>query len=80
MSEHFAADSTVGAIEIGALISIFLFGLVTVQTYTYVQRYPKDSLMLKLLVSANTPCVTRGAKLVFYRSVLYGAYIVYHIP
>jgi len=46
----FNPDSTIGALEIGALVSIFLFGLVTVQTYTYTYRFPKDPKLLRVLV------------------------------
>ncbi|KAG6848259.1 hypothetical protein H0H93_001811, partial [Arthromyces matolae] len=43
---------TLGAYEIGVLISMFLFGLVTVQTFTYYRKFPKDPWYLKLYVLA----------------------------
>jgi len=43
-------NSTVGAVEIGMLLGSFLFGLVTCQAYVYYQRFPKDTILFKLLV------------------------------
>ncbi|KAJ7124110.1 hypothetical protein C8R43DRAFT_1031349 [Mycena crocata] len=44
-------DSTIGAIEIGTLLSGVLFGLITAQTYFYFKTYPRDSHFIKGLVS-----------------------------
>ncbi|KII90732.1 hypothetical protein PLICRDRAFT_39309 [Plicaturopsis crispa FD-325 SS-3] len=44
-------DSSVGALEIGILVSLFLFGTTTVQAFVYFQRFPRDVTTLKLLVS-----------------------------
>ncbi|KAH0582191.1 hypothetical protein H2248_011838 [Termitomyces sp. 'cryptogamus'] len=41
---------TLGVYEIGVLISMFLFGLVTVQTFTYYKKFPKDPWYLRLYV------------------------------
>lgn len=42
---------TFGALEIGVMISMFLFGAVTVQTYNYYGLFPEDSKGLKSMVS-----------------------------
>src|ERR1700728_4763763 len=41
---------TLGALEIGILISLFLFGIVTVQCSVYYDRFPNDSWHIKFLV------------------------------
>ncbi|KAH7926601.1 hypothetical protein BV22DRAFT_1128072 [Leucogyrophana mollusca] len=45
------ASSSLGAFEIGALLMIFSFGIVTLQTYNYYHRYPSDSFPLKIFVA-----------------------------
>ncbi|KAJ7144509.1 hypothetical protein C8R44DRAFT_865420 [Mycena epipterygia] len=45
-------DSTIGAVEIGTLLSGVLFGLITSQTYVYYKTYPRDSRFTKGLVGA----------------------------
>ncbi|KAJ6542952.1 hypothetical protein B0H19DRAFT_1380987 [Mycena capillaripes] len=54
MSEHPfpPPHTTLGAVEIGLVFSTFFFGLETLQVFNYYQRFPKDSLSLKLLVAA----------------------------
>jgi len=42
---------TVGAIEVGVLVSMFLFGVVSCQTWVYYRRFPTDAVLLKLLVA-----------------------------
>jgi hypothetical protein len=44
-------NDTLGALEIGVLISLFLFGIVTVQTSVYYDRFPKDPWHVKFLVA-----------------------------
>jgi len=46
-------NGTLGALEIGVLISLFLFGIVTVQTSVYYDRFPKDPWHVKFLVGAT---------------------------
>ncbi|KAF7358642.1 Saposin B-type domain-containing protein [Mycena sanguinolenta] len=46
-------DSTLGAVEIGAVVSTFLFGIETVQAYLYFDKYPEDTAFLKSLVAAT---------------------------
>jgi hypothetical protein len=43
-------DTIVGPHEIGVMMAIFLFGLVTIQAFTYFQNYPEDSRGTKILV------------------------------
>ncbi|KDQ56638.1 hypothetical protein JAAARDRAFT_296619 [Jaapia argillacea MUCL 33604] len=45
-----SADETSGALLIGGLISFWLFGIQTRQTFIYFERCPKDSLQLKAMV------------------------------
>ncbi|KAH9943611.1 hypothetical protein B0H21DRAFT_488388 [Amylocystis lapponica] len=45
-------DLTAGAIEIGAIISVFLYGITTVQAYIYFRSSAEDSTKFKLLVLA----------------------------
>ncbi|KAJ7609129.1 hypothetical protein FB45DRAFT_375565 [Roridomyces roridus] len=44
-------NGTLGALQIGVLISYTLFGLSTNQTYLYFGRFPNDSKKMKLLVA-----------------------------
>lgn len=44
-------DSTVGAFEIGVMVSIFLFGLVTVQTFSYYKKFPNDPWQMRTFVA-----------------------------
>ena len=43
--------NTFGALEIGGAVSVFLFGVVTLQTHIYFQRFPEDRRYFKALVS-----------------------------
>lgn len=43
-------NDTLGALEIGVLISVFLFGFVTLQSYLYFSKFPNDKWGLKVLV------------------------------
>ena len=42
--------STIGALEIGVMIGLFLFGISTAQASIYYQRFPQDPLQIKSLV------------------------------
>ncbi|CCM03814.1 uncharacterized protein FIBRA_05963 [Fibroporia radiculosa] len=44
-------DPTLGALLVGSLVSIFLSGVVTMQTVLYAAVYHRDALRLKVLVS-----------------------------
>lgn len=46
--------NTLGAIEIGILVSVFLFGFYTVQAIIYYANFPDDPKILKGLVSHPT--------------------------
>ncbi|KAJ7851096.1 hypothetical protein B0H13DRAFT_2284696 [Mycena leptocephala] len=57
-------NTTIGAFQIGVLISYVLFGVTTTQTHMYYSRFPDDSWKLKALVAfvwvcemANALCV-----------------------
>ncbi|KAF7348633.1 hypothetical protein MVEN_01381300 [Mycena venus] len=47
----FNPDVTIGAFQIGVLVSYVLFGVMTTQMYIYYTRFPDDSLKLKVLVA-----------------------------
>ncbi|KAJ6572195.1 hypothetical protein B0H19DRAFT_1132904 [Mycena capillaripes] len=46
----FNVNTTIGALQIGVLVSYVLFGVTTTQTYIYYSRFPEDSRKLKALV------------------------------
>lgn len=46
----FPLSTTGGALEIGVLLAVFLFGVLTVQVYIYFDRFPKDPMNIKLMV------------------------------
>lgn len=43
-------DNTLGALEIGSSIAVFLFGILTLQTYLYFTRFGKDRIQIQALV------------------------------
>ena len=43
-------QSTIGAVEIGVFIALFLFGIVTAQCSVYYQRFPQDPFRIKTIV------------------------------
>lgn len=45
-----ALDGTLGALEVGTVAGTFLFGILTLQTFNYYRRFPKDSKTLKTTV------------------------------
>ncbi|KAJ6460997.1 hypothetical protein C8R45DRAFT_537013 [Mycena sanguinolenta] len=56
-----AMDNTLGALEIGVLVSYMLFGVTTIQTYIYYHRCPYDSPKLKALVAFIWVCESAHA-------------------
>ncbi|KAJ6555045.1 hypothetical protein DFH09DRAFT_1365995 [Mycena vulgaris] len=46
-----ALDGTLGALEIGTVIGVFLFGMATLQTFNYYGQFPEDSKILKVTVA-----------------------------
>ncbi|KAJ6554755.1 hypothetical protein B0H19DRAFT_1377487 [Mycena capillaripes] len=50
-SQFPALDGTLGAMEIGAILGTFLFGIETLQTFNYYRRFPEDSQLLKATVA-----------------------------
>ncbi|KAJ6585353.1 hypothetical protein B0H19DRAFT_1250200 [Mycena capillaripes] len=55
-SVSFSANTTLGAYQIGVLVSYVLFGVMTTQTYIYYSRFPDDSRKLKILVAFVWVC------------------------
>jgi hypothetical protein len=49
----FTIQDTLGALSIGALVSLFLFGAITLQVYMYLIHFQNDNRNLKMLVSAT---------------------------
>ncbi|KAF8552651.1 hypothetical protein OG21DRAFT_1486033 [Imleria badia] len=47
----FNVDNTLGALLIGGLFAAAFWGVTSIQTYIYYQRYPNDRLALKLVVA-----------------------------
>ncbi|KAF7336203.1 hypothetical protein MVEN_02168000 [Mycena venus] len=52
----FDANGTIGAYQIGVLISCVLLGVTTTQTYIYYSRFPEDPAILKALVAFVWVC------------------------
>ncbi|KAJ7272967.1 hypothetical protein C8J57DRAFT_263377 [Mycena rebaudengoi] len=50
-TSSFNAHGTLGALQVGVMISYVLFGVSTTQTYIFYTRFAQDSLKLKLLVA-----------------------------
>ncbi|KAF7309388.1 hypothetical protein MIND_00309600 [Mycena indigotica] len=68
-----APDSTLGALLIGVLVSVLLFGLLTNQVYIYASRFSNDTVKMKGLVAlvwlcelAHVICITH----MLYRLVI----------
>ncbi|KAJ6454537.1 hypothetical protein C8R47DRAFT_1061009, partial [Mycena vitilis] len=50
--EHIPAfNTTLGALEIGVLVSFLLFGVSTTQTYVFYTRFPEDGRKVKIFVA-----------------------------
>ncbi|KAG5726752.1 hypothetical protein E4T56_gene15195 [Termitomyces sp. T112] len=45
-------NPTIGAFEIGVMVSMFLFGLVTSQVFSYFKKFPNDPYLMKAFVGA----------------------------
>ncbi|KAJ6454221.1 hypothetical protein C8R45DRAFT_628873 [Mycena sanguinolenta] len=52
----FDPNPTLGAVEIGVLLSYALFGVATAQTYTYFSRFPEDPRRVKVLTAFIWAC------------------------
>jgi hypothetical protein len=52
----FNLNGSLGALEIGIVLGVFLFGIETLQTFNYYRRFPKDSNLLKATVSRERGC------------------------
>jgi hypothetical protein len=53
----FDLNGSLGALEIGTVLGVFLFGIETLQTFNHYNRFPKDSNLLKTAVSRGRECV-----------------------
>ncbi|TFK62361.1 hypothetical protein BDN72DRAFT_393382 [Pluteus cervinus] len=67
MSSPASPYNTVGALQVGVLISMFLFGIATLQAHVYVRKFAEDPLVVKLMVLivwtlelAHTVAVSNG--------------------
>jgi hypothetical protein len=49
----FDANTTFGAFNIGFELSLVLLGILTLQSYNYFTRFPKDPLWIKAIVRSN---------------------------
>ncbi|KAJ7655345.1 hypothetical protein B0H17DRAFT_956584 [Mycena rosella] len=61
-SDSHAFDGTLGRVQIGLLVAIFLFGIETLQTFNYYRDFPRDSRVLKTVVCPHHRVLT-GAPL-----------------
>ncbi|KAF8188119.1 hypothetical protein BJ912DRAFT_410398 [Pholiota molesta] len=52
----FSVEDTLGALSIGALVSLFLFGAITLQVYMYLIHFQNDNRNLKMLVGFVWTC------------------------
>ncbi|KAJ7311572.1 hypothetical protein DFH08DRAFT_453934 [Mycena albidolilacea] len=66
---------TIGAVEIGVLVSYTLFGVTTVQAYIYYGRFPDDPSKLKALVALVWFCLL--AQVIAIGHILYTFTITY---
>ena len=48
-------DDTLGALQIGAILAVYLFGIITLQAYTYFRHFPEDKTIFKALVRSSVP-------------------------
>jgi hypothetical protein len=48
-------DDTLGALQIGAILAVYLFGIITLQAYTYFRHFPEDKTVFKALVRSSFP-------------------------
>ncbi|KIM42482.1 hypothetical protein M413DRAFT_134912 [Hebeloma cylindrosporum] len=65
--------STLGALEIGSLLGVFLFGVVSLQTFNYYATYPDDSWVNKTLIAVIWVCDlvhTVGVNYEVYRTTI----------
>ena len=52
---HVDLNTTVGALEIGSIIAVFLFGIVTLQAHMYYISFQEDRSSFKALVRLYLP-------------------------
>ena len=56
-SNQVTVDSTLGAASVGFFVSAVVFGVLTIQAFTYFRRYPSDKPAYKVLVSQIAPAL-----------------------
>lgn len=49
-------DVLLGSMEMGVLISVFMFGLFNLQVFVYYRHYPNDPWVIRTLVSNVAVC------------------------
>ena len=49
-NQNLIIEGVLGPHEVGVMFAIFLFGLVTIQTFSYYQNYPRDAMGIKVMV------------------------------
>jgi hypothetical protein len=54
ISAPFTASNTIGALWIGWAVSLMFFGIITVNTWSWYQRFPKRHFLLKTMVCGRT--------------------------
>ncbi|KAJ6532408.1 hypothetical protein B0H19DRAFT_1272702 [Mycena capillaripes] len=69
----FNADSTLGAMLIGVLLSYLLFGVTTTQVYMFARRFPDESGRMKWLVRPGLSDVAPNDSAFWSRSPLSGS-------
>jgi len=57
MTTSITLTNTLGVLEIGSLLGVFLFGVVSLQTFNYYSMYPDDSWVNKTLVATVWYCL-----------------------
>ncbi|KAJ7909645.1 hypothetical protein B0H13DRAFT_2316578 [Mycena leptocephala] len=71
VSSNPSLDTTLGAYQIGVLVSYALFGVTTTQTYIYYSRFPDDSPKLKTLVAFVWVCEASHALCIGHALYIY---------
>ena len=52
-------DNTLGALQIGSLVAVFLFGILTLQAHSYYTTFPEDKWPYKTLVCIHPSLSSR---------------------
>lgn len=76
---HVDLNPTIGVLQIGSLIGVFLFGVVSVQTYNYYAMYKEDGWVNKALVWLHLMSGHIALADFSIRLLLFGTYLWQHI-